>query len=125
MLAIRLYGGFQFDWGLMWLLLIFANRYAAAHGGHDLHLLRGLSELVLLGGASLLICRWWSIIVGVGVALYSAMYGVLTGHGILIGRVIVCCLYSVTLLGSAAYWLFLRRRRLTPNTDRSPASGKL
>jgi hypothetical protein len=108
MLAIRIYCGFSLLYGLVLLLAVPLNRSAALKGGHNLQNILEMAPLLAIAGTCLLVGRWWSMIVIICVGLLAIAYGIATGH------LVSCGVYGATLFVSAAYVLFLARRRQIP-----------
>src|SRR5215469_8458774 len=108
-LAIRMFGGFNLALGVVSLLLFVGNRYAAAHGGHNLQGFAGPAAVLVVVGACLLVCRRWSIAVALRVAIVVAVRGAIVGH------VAIDCLYGAVVVGISGYFLTLHRRQINTN----------
>jgi hypothetical protein len=110
-LAIRTFGGFNLALGAVSLLLVLGNRYAAAHGGHNLQGLTGSAAVLVVVGACLLACRRWSITVACCVAIAVAVRGAMVGH------VAIDCLYGALVAAIYAYFLLLQRKRINTSVS--------
>lgn len=110
MLAIRLFGAFNLVLGVLLLLLVAANRYAAAHGGHNLQILGVPATVLTLVGACLLAFRWWSVAVALCTAIAIAIRGAIVGHGA------IDCIYGTLIAGISAY--VLQNHKVEINTNK-------
>ena len=110
MLAIRIFGGFNLVIGVVSLLLVEGNRYAAAHGGHNLQGLAGPAVVLVFVGTCLLAFRWWSVGVALCIAIAVAVRGAIVGH------VAIDCVYGTVIAGISTYILLVQRRRINTNT---------
>lgn len=107
MLTIRLYGFFNLLIGAMLLLLTFANRYAAAHGGHDLQFLTAPAAFMFVVGACLLTYRWWSVGVAMCVGVLLIVHGLLR---FALTAAVIECVYGCAVVALGACYLLLHRR---------------
>jgi hypothetical protein len=107
MLTIRLYGFFNLLIGAMLLLLALANRYAAAHGGHDLQMLTTPAALMCVVGACFLTYRSWSVGVAMCVGVLLMVHGLL--RFTLTAAVIECVFGCVAVALAACYFLLHRQ----------------
>lgn len=77
-LYVRCLGVLSCLYGLLSIALVGLNRYAAAHGGRDLHPLLAPAAFLLVIGAGLVCLARWAILVA---ALVMAVTGCIMGVG--------------------------------------------
>jgi hypothetical protein len=115
MLTIRLYGFFNLLIGAMLLPLALGNRYAAAHGGHDLQFLTRPAAFMCLVGACLLTYRSWSVGVAMCVGALMMVHGILR---FTLRAAVIECVYGCVIVALAAcYFLLHRQPGHAPNKE--------
>jgi hypothetical protein len=109
LLAIRIFGAFNLALGASMLLLVRANRYAAAHGGHDLTILAEPAAVLVVVGVCLIACRRWSVAAALGIGVAVLAQGAIFEHEV------IECIYGVSIAGTCAYFLLKQGHGIDAN----------